>query len=242
MRFDTPASTNPIDQLKVVGKATPRIDGKLKTTGLAPYAYEHHEVAPNQAYGYVVTSAISKGRIGSMNLDAANAAPGVISIVTAASAGKLGKGKYNTAKLLGGPEIQHYHQAIALVVAESFEEARAAAQLVRVEYLRSNGQYDLGHDLAAAVKPQGEAPDTARGDFAGAFSAAPVKFDETYTTPDQSHAAMEPHTSMATWEGEPDDRLERRRRRYDPRAGQGKRPSGIALHWRWFRWQAVHPL
>lgn len=202
MKFDTPASTNPIDQLKVVGKATPRIDGKLKTTGQAHYAYEHHDVVPNQAYGYVVTSAIAKGRIGSMNLEAANAAPGVIGIVTAASAGKLGKGKYNTATLLGGPEIQHYHQAIALVVAESFEQARTAAQLVQVEYLRTNGKYDLGGDLNAAVKPEGESPDTARGDFAGAFSSAAVQFDATYTTPDQSHAAMEPHTSMATWEGE----------------------------------------
>ncbi|MDG6399343.1 xanthine dehydrogenase family protein molybdopterin-binding subunit [Pseudomonas quasicaspiana] len=202
MKFDTPASTNPIDQLKVVGKATPRIDGKLKTTGQAHYAYEHHDVVPNQAYGYVVTSAIAKGRIGSMNLEAANAAPGVIGIVTAASAGKLGKGKYNTATLLGGPEIQHYHQAIALVVAESFEQARTAAQLVQVEYLRSNGKYDLGGDLNAAVKTEGESPDTARGDFAGAFSSAAVQFDATYTTPDQSHAAMEPHTSMATWEGE----------------------------------------
>lgn len=202
MKFDTPASTNPIDQLKVVGKATPRIDGKLKTTGQAHYAYEHHDVVPNQAYGYVVTSAIAKGRIGSMNLEAANAAPGVIGIVTAASAGKLGKGKYNTATLLGGPEIQHYHQAIALVVAESFEQARTAAQLVQVEYLRSNGKYDLGGDLNAAVKPEGESADTARGDFVGAFSSAAVQFDATYTTPDQSHAAMEPHTSMATWEGE----------------------------------------
>ena len=104
MKFDTPAKTNPIDQLKVVGKPTTRIEGPLKTTGLAPYAYEHHDAVPNQAYGYVVTSAIAKGRISSMNLEEANAAPGVLGIVTAANAGKLGQGKYNTARLLGGPE------------------------------------------------------------------------------------------------------------------------------------------
>ena len=63
MKFDTPATTNPIDQLKVVGKPTDRIDGPLKTTGTAPYAYERHDVAPNQAYGYMVGSAIAKGRI-----------------------------------------------------------------------------------------------------------------------------------------------------------------------------------
>ncbi len=201
MKFDTPATTNPIDQLKVIGKPTPRIDGRLKTTGQAAYAYEHHEAVPNQAYGYVVTAAIAKGRIASINLEQANAAPGVLGIVTAANAGKLGKGKYNTATLLGGPEIQHYHQAIALVVAETFEQARAAAGQVQVEYLRSNGRYDLGADLAAASKQDGEAKDTARGDFASAFAAAPVQLDATYTTPDQSHAAMEPHSSMASWQG-----------------------------------------
>ena len=83
MKFDTPATTNPIDQLKVVGKPTDRIDGPLKTTGTAPYAYERHDVAPNQAYGYVVGAAIAKGRIASIDLADAKAAPGVLAIVTA---------------------------------------------------------------------------------------------------------------------------------------------------------------
>ena len=76
-----------------------------------------------------------------MDLAAAKAAPGVIAIVTAQNAGKLGKGNFNTALLLGGPQIQHYHQAIALVVAETFEQARAAAHLVRVEYAPAKGAY-----------------------------------------------------------------------------------------------------
>ena len=63
MKFDKPATNNPIDQLKVVGKPVDRIDGPLKTTGTAPYAYERHDVVPQQAYGYVVASAIAKGRI-----------------------------------------------------------------------------------------------------------------------------------------------------------------------------------
>ena len=143
MKFDTPATTNPIDQLKVVGRATDRIDGPLKTTGTAPYAYERHDVVADQAYGYVVGSAIAKGRIAAIDLKAAKAAPGVLAIVTADNAGKLGKGTYNTARLLGGPEIEHYHQAIAVVVAETFEQARAAAQLVRVDYVRAQGAFDL---------------------------------------------------------------------------------------------------
>ena len=86
-----------------------------------------------------------------MDLGAAKAAPGVLAIVTAENAGKLDKGKLNTATLLGGPEIQHYHQAIAVVVAETFEQARAAAQLIRVDYASEQGAFDL-----AAVQDNGE--------------------------------------------------------------------------------------
>jgi xanthine dehydrogenase YagR molybdenum-binding subunit len=132
MKFDTPAGRNPIDQLKVVGKPFDRIDGPLKTTGTAPYAYERHDVAPDAAYGYILGSAIPKGRIRSIGLAEAKAAPGMIAIVTFENAGKLGQSRSNTARLLAGPEIQHYHQAVALVVAETFEQARAASRLVRV--------------------------------------------------------------------------------------------------------------
>jgi xanthine dehydrogenase YagR molybdenum-binding subunit len=206
MRFDTPATTNPIDQLKVVGRPTQRIDGPRKTTGTAPYAYERHDVVPNQAYGYVVGSAIAKGRIASIDLARAKAASGVLAVVTADNAGKLAKGERNTAKLLGGPEIDHYHQAIALVVAETFEQARAAAQLVRVDYVRAKGAFDLAAAKDTALPPKaggfGGPPDTAVGDFAGAFGAAPVQLDATYTTPDQGHAMMEPHASIAAWDGD----------------------------------------
>ena len=207
MKFDTPATNNPIDQLKVVGKPTDRIDGKYKTTGTAPYAYERHDAVANPAYGYVVPASIAKGRIVSMDLARAKAAPGVLTIVTAANSGKLAKGKFNTAKLLGGPEVEHYHQAIALVVAETFEQARSAAALVKVRYAKTRGQFDLaaGKDRAVdpdAKKKEKSQSDTAVGDFKGGFDAAPVKLDETYTTPDHAHSMMEPFASMARWDGD----------------------------------------
>ena len=204
MKFDTPATTNPIDQLKVVGKPTDRIDGPLKTTGTAPYAYEQHGVVPNQAYGYIVGSPIAKGRIVSIDIAAAQAAPGVIAVVTAQNAGKLGKGNFNTAPLLAGPEIQHYHQAIALVVAETFEQARAAAHLVRVDYVRAKGAFDLASvkDTAQGAAGFAGPAETAVGDFAGAFAAAPVQVDASYTTAHESHAMMEPHASIAAWKGD----------------------------------------
>ena len=205
MKFDTPATTNPIDLLKVIGKPTDRIDGPLKTTGAARYAYEQHDVAANQAYGHVVGAAVAKGKIASIDLSRAKSAPGVLAIVTAENAGKLVKGNMNTAKLLGGPDIEHYHQAVAVVVADTFENARSAAALIRIEYAASNGAYDLAA-VKDKAKPSKESPfngppDTAVGDFAGAFAPLRFKVDATYTTPDQAHAMMEPHASIASWSG-----------------------------------------
>jgi xanthine dehydrogenase YagR molybdenum-binding subunit len=204
MKFDTPATSNPIDQLKVVGKPVDRVDGPLKVTGTASYANDRHDVVANQAHGYIVASAISKGRIVSIDLSTARAAPGVLAIVTADNAGKLGKGTFNTARLLGGPEIEHYHQAIAVVVAETFEQARAAGHLLKVQYERTPGAFDLAarKDAAKPVESNGAASETAVGDFAGNFGSAPVQLDATYSTAHESHSMIEPFASVAAWNGD----------------------------------------
>ncbi len=209
MKFDTPAGMNPIDRMTVVGKPHDRIDGPLKTTGTAPYAYEHHHDVADPAYGWILGSAIAKGRIRSIDLRQAKAAPGVLAVVTAREAGRLGKGQFNTARLLGGPEIEHYHQAIAVVVAETFEQARAAAALIAVDYAQEDGRFDLLEALRTAPLTGGSsdegssAPAVDRvGQFEQAFADAPVRLDQSYTTPDQSHAMMEPHASIAAWDGD----------------------------------------
>jgi xanthine dehydrogenase YagR molybdenum-binding subunit len=206
MKFDTPVTHNPIDRLKVVGQPTERIDGRLKTTGTAPYAYEQHQAAPGAAYGYIVGAGIAKGRIESIDLTQAKAAPGVVGIITAQNAGKLDAGAFYVVKALAGPDIDHYHQAVAIVVAETFEQARAAAALVRVRYARTKGSYDLA---TAHEKPKGRqelqqnpSMHSSAGNFDAAFAAAPVKLDATYTTPDHGHAMMEPHATIAAWEGD----------------------------------------
>ena len=210
MKFDKPAGINPIDRMTVVGRAHERIDGSLKTTGTAPYAYERHDVAPDAAYGYVVGSAIAKGRITDIDLAAAKAVPGVLAIVTYENAGPLGKGDKNIIKLLAGPEVDHYHQAVAVVVAESFEQARAAAALVRVTYAPVQGRFDLTAQvkdapLAKDEENKGKPPKPDRhGDFEQAFAAAPVTLDATYVTPPQNHAMMEPFATIAAWQ---DDKL-----------------------------------
>ncbi|MBK0018355.1 xanthine dehydrogenase family protein molybdopterin-binding subunit [Kosakonia cowanii] len=202
MKFEKPAGENPIDQLKVVGQPHDRIDGPLKVSGRAHYAYEWHDVLPNVAYGYIVSAGIAKGKISEINCDAAGNAPGVLSIITADNAGPLGKGERNAATLLGGPQIEHYHQAVALVVAETFEQARTAAGLVDITYQRESGAYDLAAEQPAVNSAPESAPDNNSGDFDAAWASAEVKLDATYTTPDQSHMAMEPHASMAVWEGD----------------------------------------
>jgi xanthine dehydrogenase YagR molybdenum-binding subunit len=209
MKFTTPATTNPIDQLKVVGKPVDRIDGKFKTTGTAPYAYERHDVAPNQAYGFVLGAAIGKGRVRKIDAADAKRAPGVIAVVTTLDMPRLERGLMNYAYLFGGDEIQHYHQAIALVVAETFEQARAAASLIKVDYARAQGRFDLAIEAKKAplkgddTGEGSDAPPEGRtGNFEAAFAAAPVTLDAQYTTPDQTHAMMEPHASLAMWEGD----------------------------------------
>ncbi len=207
MKFDKPATTNPIDKLAYIGHPIDRVDGPLKTTGMARYAYERSDAVENPAYGYTIGSGISKGRITSIDVTAARTAPGVLAIVTAENAGELGKADRNTAKLLGGPEIQHYHQAIALVVAETFEQARAASQLVEVKYERAPGAFDLASAKSSATRPPkliAGPSDSRVGDFTAAFEAAPVQLDATYETSNESHAMMEPHATMAQWD---DDRL-----------------------------------
>ncbi len=202
MEFSTPAGPNPIDTGRVVTKPVDRIDGPLKVSGRATYAYEYHDEFPNAAYGFVLGSAIPKGYIEAIDAREAEAMPGVLLVLTHNNTPKQnGSGQHNSPQLQG-PEIKQAEQAIALVVAESFEQARAAARAIRVRYARAKtGHYDLAA-VKDASRPVPKSPDSKVGEFDRAFADAPVKLDVTYTTPDQSHAMMEPHASVARWDGD----------------------------------------
>jgi len=218
MKFDQPAGPNPIDRGIIIGKPLDRVEGPLKVTGTAPYAYEYHDVAPNAAYGVVVGAGIGKGRIATLDTHEAERAPGVLLVLTYRNAPKMfGKEqRQNTtsqqssqksqqeskgahaAPQLQGPEVKQFGQAVAFVVAETFEQATAAAALVRVGYANIKGRFSLAAGRATA-QPNKRAKDAAVGDFASAYAAAPVKLDVTYTTPNQAHAMMEPHATLAMW-------------------------------------------
>lgn len=199
MRFEKPAGPNAIDQLKVVGQPLDRLDGPRKTTGTATYAYEHHDAGGELAYGEMVPARIAFGHVVAIDTSAAMASPGVINVITARQAGPLATGDFYTARVLVDMQVQHYHQAIAVVVAQTYEQARAAAALVRVDYVREAGRFNLDAARTEAKVPK-TSPDVIVGDFDAAFSAAPIQVDQVYRTPDQSHAMMEPHATLARWQ------------------------------------------
>jgi len=205
MEMDAPIGSNALDvgAQGVVGKPLDRVDGRLKVTGGARYAYEV-EQGPKTAYGVLVEASIGKGRIKSIDTGSAERAPGVILVLTYRNAPEQGTGNHHAAHpVLTSPEVLYYGLPVAFVVAETFEEATAAAYLVRVKYDGAPGRYTLRSGLGEARIPQeGPPPDSAVGDFAGAFAAAPMQLDVTYTTPLQSQAMMEPHATLAMWDGD----------------------------------------
>jgi xanthine dehydrogenase YagR molybdenum-binding subunit len=204
MEMNSPVGLNALDAQGVVGQPIDRVDGRLKVTGGARYAYEMQQ--ENVLYGFVVEAPIGKGTIGSIDTRAAETAPGVRLVLTHRNAPAQGAGNHREAHpVLTGPQVTRYGQPVAFVVAESFEQARAAAYLVDVKYDRLSGKYALRTNLNKARVPKpNDAPaaDSAVGDFANAFAGAPVQIDVTYTTPLQSHAMMEPHATLAVWDGD----------------------------------------
>ena len=205
MKMHGPVGHTPLDDnAGIVGQPMDRVDGRLKVTGAARYSYEWPHDAP--LYGYVVQSTIGHGRIRSIDTAAAERAPGVRLVLTHLNAPAQAVGEHRKfAPQLTGPDIHNYGQPIALVVAESFEQARAAAFLVQAAYDREPVRAELAAAAGQAVVPapaQDDPADKEIGAFERAFDAAPVKLDVRYTTPLQSHAAMEPHATIARWEGD----------------------------------------
>ena len=194
-----------------IGQGLDRVDGRLKVTGGAIYSAEH--ALPRMAHGIMVTSTIPNGRIAAFDLAAAQTMPGVIAILTPSNAPRLPKqekpapGAQANPKLslLQDDRVQYNGQPIAVVVAETFEQARAAAQRVGVRYTSAPAALDFDkakqHPRKAPTQPNRPA-DTSRGNVAGGMARADVMVDQTYHTPLENHHPMEPHASIASWEGD----------------------------------------
>ena len=147
----------------------------------------------------------ARGRLTDIDTAAAEKAPGVILVLTHKNMPPQSPNTDGAAPQLADDRILFRGQPIALVVAETFEQARAASRLVQPTYAAEPGAHDLAaaQPKAEVPKPRnGTPPDTHKGDAEAAFAAAPVKIDVTYRTPTQSHAMMEPHATLAVWDGD----------------------------------------
>jgi xanthine dehydrogenase YagR molybdenum-binding subunit len=191
-----------------IGSATPRIDGRAKVTGAAKYAADFNE--SGLAFGAVVTSTISKGRIKRIDTSDALAVAGVIKVLTHENRPRMAATdeawRDGVAPEGGSPfrplyddRILFDDQPIALVLAEDWEIARLAAALVRVEYERETHATDFHAALAHAYVVQ--KPEKPRGDAAKAYAAAPVRHEAEYFIPTEHHNPMELFASTVQWEG-----------------------------------------
>jgi xanthine dehydrogenase YagR molybdenum-binding subunit len=191
-----------------MGEPVPRVEARQKVTGEARYASDFP--AGNMAYAYLVTSAISLGSITRITLDEARAVPGVLDIFTHENTGKLKPLKYSaggggpaTSIQDFGPRIRHDGQIVAMVVADTFEAAREAAGVVKVEYRseQPSATFDApGASEEDASKVSERAKDLPQaGDAEAAFAAAEVTLDGKYGTPTQHHNPIELFTTTCAW-------------------------------------------
>ncbi|MER9629023.1 xanthine dehydrogenase family protein molybdopterin-binding subunit [Mesorhizobium sp. M0296] len=198
----------------IIGRPIDRIDGPLKVTGGATYAYENE--LDGTAYGYILGASVAKGRIAEIDTAEAERAPAVLLVMTHRNApAQPDFGPTVTPTVpevftrprpaLNSDRVRHYDEPVALVIAETFEAARAAAGLIRVRYDEEPGLYDLPGHIADAYAPKrtnaGFETDSVVGDFERAFATAPIKIDSTYGTPFEHHNPMEPHATLAAWSG-----------------------------------------
>jgi len=209
--------------MSVVGQGIDRVDGRLKVMGAATYSAEHK--LPQLAHAVMVLSTIPKGRIGAIDSAAVKGMPGVVAVMTHENAPRLAlppgaekkdggeQSKPDQKKqppnpklsLLQDDVIWYNAQPVAVVIADTFEHARDAARQLRVRYSAERAQLDFAQARKKLRRPQpqpGRPSDTGRGNVARSMERAGTRFDATYTTPMENHNPIEPHATIAHWQGD----------------------------------------
>ena len=198
-----------------IGRPVSRVDGRQKVTGGATYAAEFD--VPGLAHGAVVRSTVANGRIASIDSRAAERATGVVAVLTHRNAPRLPYREHKALvdavigerlHVLQDDRVSHQGQPIALVIADTLEQANHAAMLVRVAYAPETGATDISG--AEPVLPTQEKtdqgaglpPETRRGDPEGALASAEVNIDQTYVIPRENHNPIEMHATIAAWDGD----------------------------------------
>ena len=196
------------------GKPISRIDGRMKVSGKATYSAEFNQ--PNMAYAFPVRATIAKGRIASIDDAIAKKEPGVIAVISHKNALKLkpldvqAQMKAGAAFLgenlppLQGNIVHYPGQFVALVVAETYEQARTAAYKLKIRYTVDKGAVDLKTELPTSKRPKmlmGEEAQINEGQALAPLAASSQKIEHTYSTPVEHHHPMEPHATVAVWDG-----------------------------------------
>jgi len=192
--------------MSVIGKKTPRVDGPLKVSGKAMYASDHH--FPGMVYAVPVCSTIANGEIQSIDTAAAEKMPGVRAIFHRRNIGRLARAEVNhefgadMSRLderrppLEDDVVRYYGQYVALAVADTFAQATAAADAVKVTYREQSPNVD--ERLAPETNQKVESE---RGDPGKAFAESEIQVDQTYGLPPETHNPIELHASVAVWDG-----------------------------------------
>jgi xanthine dehydrogenase YagR molybdenum-binding subunit len=190
----------------IIGASLTRVDGPLKVTGAAPYALDHP--IENMAFGVPIASTVGSARIAAIDTGEAARMPGVLAILHHGNTDPLFRpaGHFDPTSRAGevrppfeDDRVYYYGQFVALVVANTLEQAQAAAARVRVDYQLQPSVVELSAAPTAAGPPNLH---YTRGDAAQAFASAPVKIDQTYTIPTETHNPMEMHATTAEWDGD----------------------------------------
>jgi xanthine dehydrogenase YagR molybdenum-binding subunit len=195
----------------VIGQPISRVDGRQKVTGRATYAAEFD--VPRLVHGVIVRSTVANGRTASIESAAAERAPGVVTVVTHRNAPRLAyrphKGAPDPAvgerlHVLQDDRVNHQGQPLALVIADTLEQANYAATLVRVTYAPEAGITDVERVEPVLLTPQqnGRPSEIRRGNPEAALAAAEVKLDQTYVIPRENHNPIEMHATIAAWDGD----------------------------------------
>lgn len=188
----------------IIGASVTRVDGPLKVTGKARYALDHP--LDNVAWGVPVASTVGKAKITRIDSSAAERMPGVLAVLHHGNteplfrpAGPLEHSRASEARPpFEDDNVYYYGQYVALVVANTFEQAKAAADAVKVQYDAQKPSISFD-DGPMAQKPRVH---YTRGNADQAFDRAPVKIDETYIIPTETHNPMEMHATIAVWDGD----------------------------------------
>ena len=203
-----PAPTEPsAPPSAIIGASLPRVDGPLKTSGSAMYASDYN--FPRMVYAVPVRSTIAAGKITAINSTIAKKMPGVLLVLDHSNVPAIFKngsgGRISESRPpLSDDTVYYWGQYVALVVAETFEQANAAAAAVRVSYAPSkvNVATSLNDPIPAIGADGGPRVVSHRGDSDAAFASAPVKVDQVYSTPAETHNPMEMHATVAVWKGD----------------------------------------